>query len=69
MHKRLERLMPDVNTVIFLVVCVSYFCLALLSVKDIRKDIFIIRYICIYYILKLIYDINIYNIYDIKDIL
>lgn len=51
MHKRLERLMPDVNTVIFLVVCVSYFCLALLSVKDIRKDIFIIRYICIYYII------------------
>ena len=39
MHKRLERLMPDVKSIIFLVVCVSYFCLALLSVKGIRKDI------------------------------
>ena len=60
MHKRLERLMPDVNSIFFLVVCVSYFCLALLSVKEIRNDIFIIRYIIHIYLNNNIYYKYIY---------
>ena len=60
MHKRLERLMPDVNSIFFLVGCVSYFCLALLSVKEIRNDIFIIRYIIHIYLNNNIYYKYIY---------